>query len=384
MPTPAPTIFDSLTLESLRARTSVKWRAYGPDVLPLWVAEMDVPQSEPVIRAVHDAMASGDTGYDVGNRFAEAVADFAAATWGYSIDVAATRAMPDVMMGIVEVLRLVTSPGDAVVINPPVYPPFRAFTTSADRRVIAADLGADGHLDFAALDAAFTQATVGGARAAYLLCNPHNPHGTAHTAAELAAVGELAERHGVRVVVDEIHAPLTVTPGAFTPATTVIPRAISLMSGSKAFNLAGLKVAVAIPGPDAVDDLARLPEEVSHGVSHLAVIAQEAGYLHSRSWLDEVISGIAQQQRLLTTLLADVPGARWTAPDATYLAWIDLRDTAAVRAGADPAAAALAAGLAVNPGGDFGDGGRGFVRLNLATSTAVLTEGVRRLAAAVG
>lgn len=384
------TIFDSVPLDELRRRTSVKWRHYPPDVLPLFVAEMDVPQPEPVIRAVSDALRAGDTGYDEGGPLAEAFAGFAAERYGWDVDVPATRTVPDVMLGIVELLGLLTDPGDAVVINPPVYPPFRGFVEHAGRRVVTAPLRPDGRLDLEVLGEAFTQARSDGRRAAYLLCHPHNPTGTLHTAAELRAVGELAAQHGVRVVADEIHAPLipTAADGSaphFVPATTQIPDAIALHSASKAFNLAGLRAALAIPGPAAAHDLARLPELVGHGVMHLGAVAQAAALRDCGPWLDDVLRGLGDNQRLLAALLADaIPDAVWAVPEATYFAWIDLRAAPAVRAGADPARLALRRGrVALNQGTTFGVEGTGFVRLNLAASTATLTEAVSRTALAL-
>jgi cystathionine beta-lyase len=379
------TIFDTVPIEQLRRRTSEKWRAYPPDVLPLFVAEMDVPQPEPVIRAVHDAMTSGDTGYPHGRGFAHTFADFAVRRWGWEVDADACRLTSDVMVGVVEALRLMTDPGDAVVINPPVYPPFRGFVEHAGRRVVPAPLGPDHRLDLDALEAAFVRARGLGRRPAYLLCHPHNPTGTLHTAAELRAVGELAARHGVRVVADEIHAPLLPSRQTFVPTTTQIPSAIALHSASKAFNLAGLRAAVMVPGPDAVDDVARLSWVVGDGVMHLGVLAESVAYRECGDWLDLVLDGLGENQRLLSTLLADrVPAAVWSPPDATYLAWIDLRAVPAVRSGADAAALILERGrLAVNPGPTFGDEGAGFVRLNLAASTATLTDAVDRMALAL-
>ncbi|WP_456786249.1 MalY/PatB family protein [Cellulomonas sp. P5_C5] len=380
------TIFDTVPLDLLRRRTSEKWRHYPPDVLPLFVAEMDVPQPEPVVRAVTDAMRLGDTGYPSGSAYAEAMAAFAADRWDWTVDVAATRLVPDVMLGAVELLRLVTGPGDTVVISPPVYPPFATFVDHAERRLLDAPLGPDGRLDLESLDRAFGQATASGRRAAYLLCHPHNPTGTLHTAAELRAVGELAGRHGVRVVADEIHAPIVLGPGSrFVPTTTQIPDAIALHSASKAFNLAGLRAAVAVPGPEAVADLARLSAVVADGVTHLGALAQLTAYREGGAWLDEVLAGLRHNQVLVADLLTElVPAAVWSPPEATYFAWIDLRALDTVRAGADPARLALHRGrVALNPGPTFGLGGAGFVRLNLAASTSVLTEAVTRLARAL-
>lgn len=148
-----------LSLAELRRRTSVKWRQYADDVLPLWVAEMDVPLAAPVAEALHDAVGRGDTGYACGTHYAEALGDFAARRWGWSdLPVDRTTLVPDVMLGIVEVLRLLTGPGDAVVVCAPVYPPFYAFVSHADRRVIEAPLGADQRMDTSTLEEAFRRA----------------------------------------------------------------------------------------------------------------------------------------------------------------------------------------------------------------------------------
>ncbi|WP_328430839.1 MalY/PatB family protein [Streptomyces sp. NBC_00453] len=380
-----PNPLRALSLDSLRCRTSMKWRTYPADVLPLWVAEMDVPLAEPVVRAVTDALALGDTGYPAGTAYAEALAGFAEKRWGWDgLAVERTAIVPDVMLGVVEMLKLVTAHGDPVVVNSPVYPPFYQFIEHMDRQVSQAPLGADLRLDFGTLEDTFRQAVAGGRRAAYLLCSPHNPTGTVHTAEELAAVAALADRYGVRVVADEIHAPLTASGVDFVPYLSVpgAENGLSLMSASKAWNLAGLKAALALAGPAAAADLTRLPEEVSHGPSHIGVIAHTAALTDGTAWLDALLAGLDDNRRLLAGLLAEhLPAVAHRPGEATYLAWLDCR---ALDLGDDPAAVFLERGrVAVNSGIPFGTGGAGHVRLNLATSPEVITEGVRRMAAAL-
>ena len=164
----------------------MKWRQYPEDVLPVWVAEMDVPTPEPVAEALIAAVQRGDTGYPFGNAYAEALGDFAVRRWGWDGVVAErTAIVPDVMLGVVEMLKLVTSPGDAVVVNSPVYPPFFDFVTHMDREVVEAPLGVDGRIDIAAMETAFRTLAASGRRSAFLLCNPHNPTGAVHTREEL-------------------------------------------------------------------------------------------------------------------------------------------------------------------------------------------------------
>lgn len=370
--------------QELRRRTSIKWRRFPPDVLPAWVAEMDVPLAEPVVRALTEAIARGDTGYPEPSGYAEAFADFAKARWGWELDPGRTAAVPDVMRGIVEILRLVTGDGDAVILNPPVYPAFFLFLRRLDRRVVPVPLTPGHRLDLDALETAFAQATAGGRRAAYLLCSPHNPTGTVHTRQELAAVSELAARHRVRVVADEIHAPLVYPEAEHVPYLSLpgTGDAFALLSASKAWNLAGVKAAIAVAGEDAADELARLPEDVGYGVTHLGVIGHTAALRHGREWLDALLAGLDANRRLLADLLAEhLPQVRYRPPEGTYLAWLDCR---ALELPGDPAEVFLERGrVGLSPGPSFGPGGEGHVRLNFATSPRLLTEIVRRMAAAV-
>jgi cystathionine beta-lyase len=388
-----------LTLDELRQRSSVKWRAHPSDVLPLWVAEQDVPLATPVADALRRAIDLGDTGYAHGTAYAEALGEFADRRWGWhDFRVDHTTVVPDVMMGIVEVLRLVTDPGDAVVLCSPVYPPFYAFVSHADRQVIEAPLGPDLRMDHAALDDAFRRARAYGGRPAFLLCNPHNPTGVVHRRDELEAVAELADRHGVRVISDEIHAPLVLRGAHFTPYLTVpgAENAFALTSASKAWNLAGLKAALAVAGPRAATDLHRMPEEVGHGPSHLGVIPHTAALHAGEPWLDLLLDGLDANRTLLETLLAEhLPAVGYHRPEGTYLAWLDCTrlGVATEHPAGEPGVVSDVAGpakmfldharVALSSGHVFGTGGTGFVRLNFATSPAILTDAVTRMGRAV-
>jgi cystathionine beta-lyase len=378
-------LLERYPLADLRTRTSVKWRYHPPDVLPLWVAEMDVPLAPAIVQAVSDAVARGDLGYasgvgDVaGTAFVETFAGFASTRWGWSVPTDRTALVPDVMRGAIEVLRLVTPPGSRVIINPPVYPPFYAHLQHDDREVVEVPLTADGRLDLTALEAAMAEGAAG-----YLLCSPHNPTGTVHRTDELAAVATLARRHGVRVVSDEIHAPLVLPGATFVPYLTVpgAEDAVAVVSASKGWNVPGVKAALAIAGEAAGDDLARLSEVVTHGASHLAVVAQTAALRDGVDWLDELLSALSRRRDHLARLLDEhLPAVRWRPGAATYLAWLDCRD---LDLPGRPATHFLDEGrVALLPGEDFGAGGAGHVRCNFATSTAILDEAVQRMAASL-
>ncbi|KQZ67489.1 MalY/PatB family protein [Nocardioides sp. Root151] len=401
---PVPNPLEALSREQLQQRTSLKWNSHPADVLPLWVAEMDVSLAEPVAQALHRAVELGDTGYPFGDGLARALAEFAAKRWGWSdFPVDRTAIVPDVMLGIVEVLRLVTEPGDPVIVNAPVYAPFYAFLTHADRQVVESPLTEAGRVDLDALVEVFRQVRTTSPRAAYLISNPHNPTGAVHTRAELEAIAVLARQHGVRVIVDEIHAPLILAGAEFTPYLTVAGSddAFSLMSASKGWNLAGLKAALVIAGSEAVDDLARMPEEVSHGPSHLGIIAHAAAFRHGGDWLDALLVGLDENRTLLGDLLTEhLPQVGFLRPEGTYLAWVDCRplgldapdsednvegDLAVVSDLAGPARHFLDhARVALSSGHVFGAGGRGHVRINFATSRAILTGAVTRMARSIG
>ena len=376
--------FRELTLDQLRRRTSAKWRAYPPDVLPLWVAEMDVPLAPSVVDAVTAAVETGDTGYPHGTAYAEAVADFAQSRWGWTVNVEATTVVADVMRGIVEVLRLTTSAGDAVVVNSPVYPPFYDFIRYADRRVVEAPLGRDLRIDMTVLEETFRELAAVGTTAAYLLCSPHNPTGTVHAPEELLAANALAREYGVQVVVDEVHGPLVYPEAEHTPFLSLpgTGEAFVLVSGSKAWNLPGIKAALAVAGEGAAGLLAQAPELVTNGASHVGIIAHIAGLRGGREWLADVLRGLDENRHLLASLLAEhIPDIGYRPPQGTYLAWLDCR---ALGLGDDPSQVFLERGrVALNPGPTFGTGGAGHVRLNFATSPDILEEAVRRMTSAL-
>lgn len=377
------TPLEALPIDVLRQRTSVKWRAYPEDVLPLFVAETDFPLAPAVARRLERAVAIGDTGYtpdDPGVR--AAYAGFAERRFGWTVDPSRVRTTGDVMMGVVELLRAVLTPGERVVVTPPVYPPFFDCVEEAGgvvERVPLRDTGERWELDLEGIEAA----VAGGARAV-LLCNPHNPTGSLHARESLAALAEIAERHAVVVVSDEIHGPLVAPGSGYTPflaaSETAARVGFAVTSASKAFNLAGLKCALIVTAADGpAATVARLPKEVEWRTGFFGAIAGVAAFSpESDEWLDRLILAIDENRRLLAELLAEhVPGARYRAPEAGYLAWVDL---SALGWGDDPARRILReARVALHFGPHFGDEGRGHVRFNVGCSPAVLREAVERI-----
>lgn len=383
---PRPNPLTVPTRESLLARTSAKWGRYGPDVLPLYVAEMDVEFAPPVRDALARAVATGDIGYRAHTQYEESLLVFAQERWNWpSLKAEHIVGVPDVITGYTDAICLVTEPGDSVIVNSPVYPPFFSYVQGAGRPVVEAPLDSDARIDLEALERTFADATAGSRTAAYLLCNPHNPTGTLHTRSELEAVATLAQRYGVRVVADEIHAPLVYDGAEFVPYLSIDggATAFSVMSASKAWNLAGIPAALLIAGTDATEDLARYRSVPRHGPSQLGALAQTVAYTQGGEWLDDLLAGLSANRHLLGALLTEkLPEVGYTWPQATYLAWLDF--SALDLGGEDPSAFLLReAKVMVNSGPTFGTGGAGHVRINIATSPAILTEAIERIATSV-
>ena len=372
-------------LDVLRQRRSAKWQTYPADVLPLTVAEMDFPLAAPVADVLREAVERSDAGYAAAvPELGRAIAGFAGRRWNWDIDPTAVTAVTDVGVGVVELLRVLTRPGDAVVISPPVYPPFFDWIPEAGARLLEVPLrrGPGGwRLDLAALEVAFATHP-----AAYVLCNPHNPVGRAHAADELAALVRLAQMYRVTIVSDEIHGPLALPGAAFTPLLAVPGAAgiaVSVLSASKAWNLAGLKCAAVVtasPAMAAVVD--RFPADIRWRIGHFGVIAAVAAFTAGETWLDQLLVTLDRRRDLLATLLRErLPDVSWHPPEATFLAWLDC-----TALGADNQARDLfldVGRVALEPGLRFGAIGSGYARLNFATSAGLLDQATCRMAESV-
>ena len=378
--------FEDLDLERLRRRRSEKWRLHPPDVLPAFIAEMDYDLAEPVLAALREAVALSDCGYAALDGIGETFAAFAAARHGWTVDPGLVHLVPDVMAGVDALLALGTEPGDGVVINTPVYPPFFKHIGFARRQVVQVPLvQANGRweLDFAGLEAAFAA----GARG-YLLCNPHNPTGRVFSAEDLGRIAALAERYGVLVLADEIHASLTLPGARHTPFVSLggaaAEHGVTLASASKAFNVAGLKGAVAVAGSATMQRrLGQLPESCHYGAGLFGVLASLAAWSAGGDWLDALIGQLDHARAEFGRLLGErLPGAGYVPPEASYLAWVDC---AGLGLGPEPARVFLDRGrVALGRGLDFGAPGDGYVRVTIGTSSALLADIVDRMAAAIG
>ena len=370
------------SLEALHKRRSKKWRTYPPDVLPLFVAEMDLPVAEPIKRTLHEMIDASDLGYSsIVPELADAFTNFAARNWDWAVDPSQFFLSTDVALASVQVLGKFANPGDQIGLSSPNYNNMPSWITAAAGQVLDIPLLCDTEgvwsLDLGGLEKAFADGLK-----AYILCNPHNPVGYVPSRLELTHLADLADEHGVLILSDEIHSPL-VYAKSFTPYLSVNEQArrtgVVVTSASKAWNLAGLKCAQIITADDSrARTIATLPEITAMGSSLLGAWASVAAYNEGEDWLASALALLDENRKLVGKLLSEnLSEARYRVPDATYLAWIDL----SAYQPDNPAAQILElAKVAFSEGTIFGSTGRGHVRLNFATSPEIITEAIVRTA----
>ncbi len=359
---------------------SEKWdRWQGRDVLPLWVADMDFRAPAAVLDAIRSRVDHGVFGYThEPPGFRPALVAHLATRHGFAVDPDWIVGTPGVVTGLALTARLLSAPGEGIVTLTPVYPPFLSLPGLAGRRVLRAPLVPSAKawsIDGAAVEAA---CAAPGARLLWL-CHPHNPTGTVFSRDDLLAIADTADRHGLTVVSDEIWCDLVLDEGAgHVPFASLdhpaARRAITLVAPSKTWNLAGLGCAAAIVPEEGLRRRWRAAGEgLVPMVNPLGYAAAEAAWRHGDPWRRELLGVLRANRDAVVEAVGSVPGLACVPPQATYLVWIDCRDTGAT----DPVAACVAAGLGPSDGRDFGL--PGFIRLNVACPPARLAEAIRRL-----
>jgi len=383
-----PVDLDSVRPELRRPSRGEKWTQYPEDVLPLWVADMDFPVAEPIRRVLRFAVDRSDLGYPIHpapTDVPEITAAHMHERFGWQPDPRSVEILSDVVQGMYIAVQQFSEPGDGVVVQTPIYPPFLGCVRTLKRRLIENPLtsGPSGP----SVDAEALRAAVDDRTRVLLLCNPHNPTGRAFRREELEPIAKLALERDLVVVSDEIHADLVYSGHRHVPFASLSPeveaRTITLTAASKAFNVAGLRCAVAIFGSGALKRrFNQLPRHVRGGVSLLGIEALRAAWCHGRPWLDQVLAYLERNRDRVTAFARDeLPGARLHPPEATYLAWLDCR---AMSLEPSPYEFFLQhARVALSDGPSFGTPGQGFVRINFATSRAILDEALERMAAAL-
>ena len=373
-----------VTEADLRSRPCAKWQYYPDDVLPLWVADMDFPVADEIKTAIARLLESNALGYGPKTGMPdlrESLIDRLAERHGWSVTVDDVHPLPGIIPGLYLGALVTAGPGEEIVIQPPVYPPFASTVTQSGRVVLENPmLDVDGHytFDLEGLRAAITPAT-----RALILCNPQNPTGRVFTREELEGLAEVVLEHRLWVISDELHADL-VFDGSHVPfaslSSAIAERTITLYGPTKAFNIAGLKIGFAIAQNPAL--LERLKSTAGYLIPGPTTPSQQAAIAAFREgdrWLGETMAYLrANRDHLVARLALEAPEVVVRLPESTYLAWLDLR---ALALGEGLHEALVRAGIGLNPGPSFGTGGEGFARLNFATGRAILDAALDRLIA---
>ena len=362
-------------------RSSSKWRRFPSDVLPMHVAEMDFDVAPAITNRIKALAENSDLGYTGPvPEVAKSFEAFAMNRWGWQIAPEQLKLATDVGVAAVEILRVLTNPGDRVLVNSPVYSSFYHWIEEVHAEVADAPLvlkGDDWVLNLAAIEEAFKDGVK-----VYLLCSPQNPVGRVHTAKELTEVAELADKYGVTVISDEIHAPLSWVP--FTPYLALGAAAqrtgVTITSSSKAWNVAGLKAAFLLTqGPEVQARLRGLPDAMHWRTSLVGAFALETAFMHSVDWLDDAVAQIQENLAFFQHEVAQkLPKAKLFNMESTYLVWVDL---SAYRVDHVQQIILQQAKVAVVPGEDHApdDQYSNFIRFNIATSQARISEAVSRI-----
>ena len=375
--------FDFDTVIDRRDTDSEKWSKYRDrDIIPLWVADMDFRSPSAVLDALHERVSHGIFGYTHPSRdLIEAVIIHLSRDFGWEVAEEWLVWLPGLVCGLNVLCRAIGDVGDEVLTFTPIYPPFLSAPLFSRRSLVRVPLvlvGSRWTVDQEALEQALTSQT-----RLLLLCNPHNPVGRAWTRAELEMLAEVAARHDLVIGSDDIHAGLILDPEQrHLPIATLSPdtarRTITLLAPSKTYNIPGLGCSFAIIPDAALRSAFRQAKAgvVPH-VNALGYTAALAAYRDGDAWRSALLEYLRENRELVTEAIKRMPGLAMTPVEATYLAWIDARQTG-IR---QPGRFFESAGVGLSDGTDFD--GAGFVRLNFGCPRSLLAEALRRMEVAL-
>lgn len=377
-----------------RPTDSIKWNQFDPDVLPMWVADMDYPVAEPILAALRERVDHGVFGYPgfvhpkpgTISDFQELIVERMQHRYGWSVKPEDILLLPGVIVGLNLTCHAQGNPGGGVLIQTPVYPPFFRTAVNAEMNLQESMLkrlpNGQYEVDWDDFEAAFTDHT-----RIFILCNPHNPVGRVYRQAELEHMAEICLRHGVTICSDEIHCDLLYQGYRHIPIASldheIAQNTVTLMSPTKTFNIAGLQCSFAIVQNL---ELRKRMEQSMQGlvmwVNLMGMIATIAAYRDGQEWLDQVLRYLESNRDFLADYVEQqLPQLKMVKPEGTYLAWLDCREANIT---GNPCEFFIqTARVGFNDGATFGKGGEGFVRLNFACTRAALTQALRQMKAAV-
>jgi cystathionine beta-lyase len=374
--------YDFNAVQDRRESDSAKWKKYGKEVLPLWVADMDFVSAEPILRALHQRVDHGFFGYTTPQEeLCRAIRLRLKKLYGWEVQEEHLFFLPGLVTGLNFAFQAYAAPGEGVLVQPPVYPHFIKDPVNHGRTLVDPPLVLKGdsyEVDFDAFERAITPAT-----RIFILCNPHNPVGRVYSRGELEKMAGICLRHRLIICADEIHCDLLFPGYHHIPVATLSPeiadRTVTLMAPSKTYNLAGLRCGFAvIQNEDLGKSWKKISLGLNPGLNILGQVAALAGYRAGQEWLEQVLAYLTANRNFLYRYVADrLPGVLMTRMEATYLAWLDCREAGIP---GNPFRFFLQeAKVALNDGAEFGKGGEGFVRLNFACPRKTLIEALDRM-----
>jgi cysteine-S-conjugate beta-lyase len=370
-----------------RESDSIKWNFYDPDVLPLWVADMDFPAPTPVIQALRGRVEHGVFGYtEFDCDLYAAIIERLERLYAWQVEEDQILLFPGVMNAVHLTELAVTQPGEAVLVQTPVYPYiYKApLTTGRIRQTMELTRTADGTyaIDFDAFEAAITPET-----RLFILCNPHNPVGRVFRRDELERLADICLRHHILICSDEIHCDLLYPGHIHTPIAALSPEiaqsTLTMMAPSKTFNLAGLQCSFAIiQSPELRKQIRAARMGLTGGANLMGQLAARTAYLHGQEWLDELLVYLqANRDFLVESIRHDFSTLHMGQLEGTYLGWIDCRESGIP---GNPAEFFLKeARLGFSDGATFGPGGEGFVRFNFGCPRPLIAQALQQMQAAL-
>ncbi len=380
-------LFDSLTEAQLRQKDCAKWHFHPEDVLPLWVADMDYPIADVIKDALRNHIDTNNFGYPAKDGLAglkEATLERLKNKHNWQIKAEDLTLINGIVPALFMSVMALSSTGDEVIIPCPVYGPITMAVENTGRKgVRVAFVQENGKyvFDMDAMEAAVTPAT-----RILMLCQPHNPIGRAFTREELELLAAFALKHRLWVISDELHSDLVFSESRHIPFASIndeiAQRTVTVFGPTKTFNIAGLKIGFLVSqNPQLLAAFNSASGGLMGQPNSMAQAATLAAFKHGDDWLTNTLSYLEANRNFVAEYLAkELPEVRYTPPEATYLAWLDFRHYEFENA---ETFALEKAKVAMNDGAWFGPTGAGFLRLNLATSRAILTEALERISKAL-
>lgn len=380
-------IYNFDELPDRRATESIKWNKFGEDVLPLWVADMDFPSPQPVVRALEERVRHAVFGYpQESGELRQAIIERLAGMYNWKIEPDEIIFMPGVIKAFNLACQALAAPEGAVLVQPPVYPPILmapeiAGVPRQEARLVQNEDGRYG-IDWEVFETAIDRRT-----RLFILCNPQNPTGRVFSRQELERMAEICLRRGIVICSDEIHSDLVYPGDEHIPLATLDPEVgqntLTLMSPSKTFNLPGLRFSyVIIQNSELRERFLEARIELVNWINLMGQVAALAAYQDGHEWFDQVMTYLAGNRDYVDAFFKrEMPAISIARPEGTYLAWLDCRNAGIP---GNPHEFFLQhARVALNDGEEFGNGGAGFLRLNFACPRALLSESVSRMRSAI-